>query len=366
MYSYLIWLTILFNTLFYSGNNESPSKVNSIFENSECSNLYPFDGYYIDLENNNPILIDGIPCVDFKNCSRFSHKFSKINYNSVDIDNKTFTIDKDRNQGIYDINIIENENVVGVIHLPVESPLPKTHDYQISIFNYQGNLIMFMESTYTKDFIICKYDIKGKELNRKVIENTFISLSNPHSNKQHRYLYLKDVIGKDMIFTSLASSSEKSKTVILSLDNFSIKEFNKTANGIIANDEETGLAGFASKKENSFDVFLLNGQKFTFTLDNADLACDFILTENHLYIANFNPNATGSSLYCFDVSANKMKWKADVKQLNIAHSRYSNNVILSIYKNKIIMEGNEAQGSYVQLFNANSGNRLAEYGEFLD
>lgn len=319
-----------------------------------------------NLESNNIILIDGIPCVDFKNCSKFSHKFNKTNNSFVIIANKTFIVDKDLNQDKYDILITESEKEVGIIHLPVDEYFSKTRDCQISIFNYDGQLIMFMEDVYATDFVVCKYDIDGNELNRKVFENTFLSLSEPETIKRHRYLYFKDIVGKDMVFTSLAFSTEKSKTIILSLDDFLIREFDKTANGLIANEDETCLAGFASNNEDCFDILLFDGQTFLFKLESAAPVCDFILQDNLLYIANFYASATGSSLYCFDICNNKIKWQADVRQLNIGHSRYYNNVILSKYKNKIIMEGNEAQGSYVQIFDANFGNKLADFGDFLN
>jgi hypothetical protein len=61
-----------------------------------------------------------------------------------------------------------------------------------------------------------------------------------------------------------------------------------------------------------------------------------------------------------------MKWTADVKQINASHSEYANKVTLSMYKNKIVMEGNESYGNYVQLFDAETGKRLATFGDFLE
>ncbi len=111
---------------------------------------------------------------------------------------------------------------------------------------------------------------------------------------------------------------------------------------------------------------MIDSTKYEFEIKNGNPACDLILKNNLLYIANYHPIATGSSLHCFDLNSRKMKWTADVKQIMASHSQYSNKVILSMYKNKIIMEGDEAYGDYVQIFDAETGKRLAVFGDFTE
>jgi hypothetical protein len=361
-----IWFTIIFSVVIPPTTSVSESEISKVYETKECSNLYPFDSYYIDLETNSSILIDGIPSTDFKKCSKYSRKFANIISDSVCIGTRTFIVDSDSDRGKYNIVIRENNKLISTIYLPIESPLPEVQEYSVWIFPYGESLIMFMEDMYSTEYVICKYDKNGKELNKTMVENTFVTHPNKETDYHHRYLYFKEIIGNEMIFTSHIAFAEKSKTVILSLDDFTTKEYDMIANGLIADETETKLAGFAERKDEKYEIVLLDGRKFSFDLKYADPACDFILNGDNLFIANYHPIATGSSLYCYDISAQKMKWQADVKQVNASHSEYYNTVIITMYKNKIVMEGIESYGEYVQIFDAESGKRLATFGDFIN
>lgn len=335
-------------------------------ETKECSNLYPFQSYYIDLDENNALLIDGIPATDFKTCSKYAHRFKNIISDSVFVKGKLFVVEKNKEKGIYNLNVFEGKKRINVIKLPVERPLPEVHEYYIQLLPYKNDIIMFMEDMYTTHYIICKYNIDGKELMRKEIEHTYITHPNPKTNEYNRYLYFYDLTASQMIFSSHFAFADKYKTIVLSMDDFSIVEYDKTANGIILDKNDENLAGFVTQNENQFTVKMLDKQSFTFEIKNGNPGCDFILKDNLLYIANYHPIATGSSLQCFDLKTGKMKWTADVKQIMASHSEYSNKVVLSMYKNKIIMEGDEASGDYVQIFDAETGKRLAVFGDFVD
>ncbi len=335
-------------------------------ETEECSNLYPFDNYYINLDENNAVLIDGIPSTNFKTCSKYAHRFTNIISDSVTLNGKTFVVENNKEKSIYNINIFEGKKRINTINLPVERPLPKVHEYYIHLLPYKNDIIMFMEDFYTTHYMICKYNSEGKELMRKEIEHTYITHPEPNTNHYNRYLYFNNLTASQMIFTSHIAFADKFKTIVLSMDDFSIMEYDKTANGIILDDKDENFAGFVSQNKNQFTVQMLDKRTFTFEIKYGNPSCDFILKDNLLYIANYHPIATGSSLQCFDLKTGKMKWTADVKQIMASHSEYSNKVILSIYKNKIIMEGDEASGDYVQIFDAETGKRLAVFGDFLD
>lgn len=264
------------------------------------------------------------------------------------------------------MNIFEGGKKINTIMLPVENPLPEVHEYYFNLLPYKNDVIMFMEDMYKTHFIICKYNPDGKELMRKEIEHTFITHPEPKTDYHHRYLYFGGLTASQMIFTSSIGFAERSKTVLLAMDDFSVKEFDKASNGIILDGDENNLVGFVTNKEDKFTVNMLDGSRYGFEIKYGDPACDFILKDSLLYIANYHPIATGSSLHCFDLRSGKMKWTADVKQINAAHSEYMNKVTLSMYKNKIIMEGDEASGDYVQIFDAVSGKRLACFGDFLE
>lgn len=342
----------------------SSHNTNQFSDTEECSNLYPFDGYYINLDDNNALLIDGIPSTDFKTCSKYAHRFVNVVSDSVILNGKTWVVDQNKEKGKYNIAIFENNKKVQVIQLPVENPLPEVHEYYIHLFTYKNDVIMLMEDMYTTHFLLCKYNSDGKELMRTEIEHTFVTHPEPNTDYHHKYLYFKDITSSHMIFTSHYGFSEKHKTVVLSMDDFSTIEYANTVTGLILDENDAQLSGFINQSDDTFRVEMTDGSKYRFEIEYGNPGCNCILKDNLLYIANYHPIATGSSLHCFNLSTGKMKWTADVKQLMVGHSEYYNTVTISMYKNKIIMEGNEASGDYVQIFDAETGKRLAEFGDF--
>lgn len=332
----------------------------------ECSNLYHFQGYYINLDENNAVLIDGIPSTDFKTCSKYAHRFENIISDSVNLHGRTYKINVNKAIGIYDMEIFEGKKLVNSVTLPVIRPLPDVYEYSFSLFPNKNSIIMLMEDMYTTHFMICKYNSDGTEIMRKEIEHTYITHPEPNTNHYNRYLYFYGLTASQMIFTSHIAFADKDRTIVFSLDDFSTAEYDFTTRGLILDENEKDLAGFITQTDDHFTVLMIDNSKYEFEIKNGNPSCDVILKDNLLYIANYHPIATGSSLYCFDLQSRKMKWTADVKQMMASHSKYSNKVTLSMYKDKIIMEGNESYGDYVQIFDAETGKRLAVFGDFID
>ncbi|MDD3877079.1 MAG: hypothetical protein PHT69_10685 [Bacteroidales bacterium] len=333
-------------------------------DTSECSNLYPFQGYYVNLDDNNAVLIDGIPSKDFKNCSKYAHRFSEIISDSVSMNGYSFSLEIKNEANIFVMHIYQGQDILKTIELPVENPLPDVHGYNASLIPYNNDVIVLLEDMYTTHYLICKYNTNGEELLRKEIEHTFITHPEENTNYYHRYLYFYNITTTQMIFTSHFGFTERTKTIVLSMDDFAISEFGMTAKGLILDCNEENLTGIVSQDQDTFTLNLLPYSFYEFEIENASPACELILKDSLLYIANYHPIATGSELYCFDLHHNKIKWKADVEQLMVEHSKYYNKVTLSMYKNKIIMEGNEAGGNYLQIFDTETGTRLASFGNF--
>jgi len=361
-----IYPFILFFLCSCTHRTQTVEPTQPVFSTQECSNLYPFQAYYIDLDNLNAVLIDGIPAIDFKNCSKYSHRFNtKKASDSITIGKKTFQLNINSRQKTYHLEILEGTRLIKSIPLPVASPLPNMYEYSGTLNAYGNDVILVLEDQYTTHYTICKYNQEGKLLLKTQIEHTFVTHSEPNNDYHQRYLYFNNITPNQMIFSSGTDLSEKNKTVILSLKDFSTVTYDKSSCGIILDEQDKELSGFISKDSKYHYVMnMMDGKKILLDVQSSAPVFETILHENLLYFAKYNPRSTGSNLYCFDVKAGKMLWIADVKQPKVVHSQYLNKVTLSMYKNIIIMEGNEAAGNYVQFFDAASGKRLADFSDF--
>jgi len=356
--------------------SQKHNQVSSQKENfsGDCKNLslYQFKDDFIDLEMMKKVVIDRLPAEHFKVCSSYSHRFSGSFKNTLVIQSKTFTITNNKKAEDYKLNIFENQELIKSIQLPVEKPLPEVHQYSFLLLEYNNLVIVLIEDTYSTHFKIIKYDIEGNELMQTDIEHTYITHPEPDVNHYNPYLNYYGITKSEMIFSSHHFYAEKSKTVFLNLDNFQTRAYDQTTNGLILDEKEEEAIGFITYEEESngknsdYKITMFDGKKYQFSLLYGDEFCNLLLKDNLLYIANYHPIATGSSLHCFDMEKGEIKWTAEVLQINTSHSKYYNSVTLSLYKDKLIMEGNEAHGDYVQIFDLQTGERLADFGPFLD
>ena len=254
-----------------NGQHENKTN-NSNKQKHRNMNMYPFDGYYINLDNFERIEADSILADDFKTLSKYSVRFAnpfwfeeyptQVTYNNskFELTNSILTITDLSNNKIkvIDDSKTEPDNVSGNNFL-----IATTH-----------GVLWLKGSDENNSYLIKKYNEKGKKIYVRTVEHT-------------------DIIIEGNIHHYKGSA-------------------------------ETVLFG---------DI---------------------------LVIAVFHDISTGSELSAFNINTGEKLWEADVKQLAVPHSKYYNKVILSCYENKIIMEGVEAYGHYLQIFDLETGKRLFE------
>jgi hypothetical protein len=331
----------------------------------ECSNLYPFQGYYVDLDNMNALLIDGIPAKDFKNCSKYSHRFSGNQISdSVTVGDRSFVLNINSQNKKYEMKITESTKKDIVIPLPVASPLPDVHMYSAGLIPFGDEVILILEDMYTTHYSIFKYSKTGEMLMQTQIEHTYVTHPEPDTDYHHRYVYLQYITSSQIVFSSNIYFTEKLQTVVLSMEDFSTKVYGKASCGVILDEEESILAGFISEEgKNNYNINLKSGKEISFTLQYGESYFETLLHGNLLFFSNYHPIASGATLYCYDLIEEKLVWTGDVKQPMVSHSEYYNKVTLSMYMDKIIMEGNEASCNYLQIFDAKTGKRLAYFSD---
>jgi hypothetical protein len=360
----LLPFIILMSFLACASNNKDKKDSKKKIYPDECSQFFPFQGKIVDLESYEYVDIAKSNSTLYTDCSVYAHKFKLESYDTVQISGKKMTIFNDDDEGKYQL-VIKGEDGSKRIDLPVDLPLEEVREYYIHLIGFGDAVIVLMLDFYGKDFIVCKYDSNGELLLTTRLEHSFITHPDPNTDYYHPYLYYFGETNSQIIF-SAGCFSEKLKTIILSVEDFALLEFDKSVSGLILDEKESEVIGFASYIDDDFEVLLFDGREFKFEIEYASNACDFILKGEKLYIANYHPIATGSSLHCYDLTKKKVIWTADVKQINASHSEYYNSVVLGLYKDKVLMYGLEANGEYLQVFDADSGERLAVFGDFFE
>jgi hypothetical protein len=321
--------------------------------------FYPFDGYYVDLEKLQRIEIDGILPTNFKSLSIYAFRFYApeqwINnfYKECSFNNCLFKIEKDQSISIKD----RNTSKVITVNNPDKDIAVENVTGAHFLFSTSNGVIEIKSLEGKNGYQVRNYIESGKCKYSLNIEHTKIEVKG-NTNYHKPYLSYYTCTDKYLIFTSY--NREFPKTVQVNLADGKVTNYNFTINGVIRTDMEENIPGFICIDENkkSFKTIILN-HTWTASPDNlwANTA-ETVLIDNTIYIAFYHGIATGSSLYAFDIISGKELWKADVKQLNVDHSEYYNKVYLSAYKNRIIMEGIEAEGKYLQIFDSKSGERI--------
>jgi hypothetical protein len=332
----------------------------------ECTSYFAFQGRIIDLDIN--LFLPDTTEVEevFQTCSKYNGRFSSSDFSETPTPWGACSIYQNSTDGIYQLYWHKRGEELRKIDMPIEKPLPEVHSYSFLIFNHDDDVILVIDDFYGTHYKLFKYNSDAEIVDQMEIEHTYITHPDEETNYYHPYLNFTDATSKTLVFTSEGVFEERNRTILFSLVDFSTKEFDITLCGLIYNELDTEIIGLAENLDSGFNVEMLDGRKFEIDLDYSEPLSDFILQNNKLYIANYHPIATGSSLYCYDLEKDEIIWTADVKQINASHSKYFNKVTLFTYLDKIVMYGNEAFGKYVQIFDAESGERLAAFGDFYD
>ncbi|CAN5584101.1 hypothetical protein BH09MYX1_BH09MYX1_54090 [soil metagenome] len=80
---------------------------------------------------------------------------------------------------------------------------------------------------------------------------------------------------------------------------------------------------------------------------------------SNIALALYSPIATGTQLFAVDATSGTLAWTANVDQLPIAHSKYSNAVQLDMNRTGMLLRGHESSQDYAQEFDPRTGGRTA-------
>ena len=225
------------------------------------------------------------------------------------------------------------------------------------IFSVTTGVVCCIRLSGEAGYRVNKYDETGKLLNSWKIEHTFYKKEG-NTVESIPYIYFLAHTDREMVFSSLHYNKPQ-KTQVLNLIDGTLKTTEGMTGGIIVNPKDQTLAGLVYMNEDKkLGEVVMGDVKWSFPNEGNDDACKTILTDSILVVALYHNIATGCSVNAYDVKSGKLVWKGDVKQLMVGHSKYYNVVHLTRFENKLILEGNEAYGDYLQVLDLHTGKNL--------
>ncbi|MEQ8192413.1 MAG: hypothetical protein ABRQ39_30890 [Candidatus Eremiobacterota bacterium] len=272
-----------------------------------------------------------------------------------------------------DIFLTMPDNSLKIINMKTKKEItPENKEKNIKQDINGRNLLFALDDgvVYGKDLdgkqgiIVYKYDGNGKVLFRTSVEHTDIEIKGD-LHYYHRYLNYFTHNNKYLIFTTNVFEKKYNVTRIIDLKTGEVKEAKSIVSGILT-DEKENLTGLLSLDDEK-DILTLydsygKAKKWEYKFPG-NIYCETtsaLSYGNILAVAYYCRISTGSDLMALDINTGKLLWNADVVQLMIPHSKYHNTVTIDRYSDKLIMAGYESGGTYLQVFDINSGKRLYE------
>lgn len=178
-------------------------------------------------------------------------------------------------------------------------------------------------------------------------------------------LYYKQGTARHLLFASTFSSKKHAE--IVERDGGKTVASAATQDAAIVEDEAGKLLGMViigERRDGKCELQLQSPQgqarwKAPVSIDGFGDSASIVVAGELLVVAHFHRIATGSSLTALELTTGAIKWKADVQQLQIAHSKYWNDVTLTRAGNILTLRGVEAGGCHLQTFDLATGRRLS-------
>ncbi|MFH0895757.1 MAG: hypothetical protein V2A54_15085 [Bacteroidota bacterium] len=349
----IILPVLLFAFLVSCGQTQKPKEVLKKEKKQFC--YYEYKNNYLDL--------DQLEYIDSMAASMIT-EVKRENYYV-----QHFTRLRDANRCVYKdltFELKENRDITitdasGKLVKTISEPDKKTVTDLVSgnaeIFSISNGVVCSIRLSGEAGYRVNKYDETGKLMNSWKIAHT-IYKKDGTTVESIPYIYFLAHTDREMVFSSIHYSKPK-KTQVLNLNDGTLNTTEGTTGGIIVNPNDNTLAGlvYMNEDKKTGDVVMGN-TKWSFPNEGNDDGCKTILKDSILVVALYHNIATGCSVNAYNAKTGKLLWKGDVKQLMVGHSKYYNVVHLTLFENKLILEGNEAYGDYLQVLDLHTGKNL--------
>ena len=310
--------------------------------------LYPFEDYYINLETMEKVIPKITPADNFKTLSPFSFRFSWPHWWKGYPDSVEY-------KGVVFRSLKNGDLKIGEKLIPSPGTSSNFSGHKVLV-KYGDGVVYAKAVGEPEGYIVRKFDEKGEMIWEEPL--AFPSTDGrPDYNVSKQQFYL--ATAGYLLFTCFGDAEG---STIIDVRNGNKGAYGFNIDGVIRGAGEDLINGYVTFVGPDQDSMRVNLLIYDWILGPEPAGygntAETLIYKDILVVATYTNIATGSQLAAYNLGDGKLRWKADVAQLNVGHSQYYNGVTLSRYRNKVMMEGSEAGGSYLQIFDLDSGERL--------
>lgn len=313
--------------------------------------LYLFEGRYLDLESLSWIDMNGIPDQEFKSHSIYANRFHLPGFKNGWPETQTYK----------GSTFVITEKGSLIVRLPSGKtenmpPACATHRRETTQDHYllpAEKGVAEIAHCGNEEITVRVFDETGQMLMRNVFGNE--GKESAFVTHPFHDLYFCDFSLRYLVYTPHWGDGHE--TFAMNLNDGTQSRYPFEIAGVVFAENELDVQGFLvqSEEKNILGYKPLSGSGSALVAEAYNNSFTSVVSGDTLFVAGYHDIATGSSLSAYHIPSGRLIWKADVEQLNVPHSQYYNEVFLSRYHNLMILEGQEAGGKYLQLFDARTG-----------
>ncbi len=219
-----------------------------------------------------------------------------------------------------------------------------------------GGVILLSRGLYT--FSVQKYDIHGQLIWEKSV---------PYSKKLKLggeikvipYMQFKTWSDKYLFFSS--ASEEYPQSIWVNTADGTLSWFETNASFFLSDPVTLAMKAMLTVDQRGWVHFMSEGREWGVFEKALTVLTEvkMIYTEEMVILACFNPQKTGLKVFAFEAEKGAKQWDAELDLLRVNHSQpYKNEVFLSCYKDKIIVESQESYDTLLQVIETKTGKKL--------
>ena len=320
----------------------------------KAQNLYSLNDTWLDLETFKKSDSVGNAETDFKKASKYAARFNEPRsmndaLKTAQYKDRTFRLVDDNHVGIKTAGVAR-EIVISCNNNENEYELIPGNNFFIPVTDGIMHVQRFEEKT---GYRVTKYDEYGKVRMKQSFPHT-ITVTRAGTEFKQPYLNYFAHTDRFMVFTSLASH-DIHKTIVIDLKDGKASPIESNVCGLIRSADDKGIAGYIIRDDAAKCLSVASSAgKWTLKEPNlGKVMGETILTDTVLVMARYYKGAPGISVAAFNAKTGKVLWVADVKKPTAGQV----NVYLSVFKDQLLLEGNDAKGDYLQAFDIKTGKR---------